>query len=363
MSWLKRLGGGGALLLFTLLLGGCAFTGPQSIFDTAGPIAERQLGLFMYTFWLSLLVLAFVGAFLISALVKFRAKSPDDKRVPEQVHGNLKVEVLWTVIPVFIVLLIAVPTVRTIFATEVRVTPSEEDLIVNVVGWQWWWVFEYPQYGFVTANELHVPVDRRVILNLDSGDVLHAFWVPRVAGKRDLIPGQDNQLWFSVSEPGLYYGQCAELCLGAHAYMRFRLIASPEDEFQSWVSAFQEADARQVSGDARVAQGAQLYRQKGCAGCHGLAGVAPEGVGPNLTNFGMRTSLGAGILPNTAENLAAWLRDPQALKPGNYMPTLWDEADPNREAEIDALVAFLLSLGADEAEMAMASLGGRDGDR
>jgi cytochrome c oxidase, subunit II len=264
---------------------------------------------------------------------------------------------------VIIVILIAVPTVRTIFETEQRVTPTEQDLVVKVTGYQWWWKFEYPELGITTANELHIPTDRRVVLQLDSADVLHSFWVPRLAGKRDMIPNQDNQLHFTATEPGEYYGQCAELCLGAHAYMKFRVIATPESEFEAWASSFDIEGLQTVQADPQVQQGYQLFAQKGCTTCHTIDGYrADTHVGtpefPNLTNFGLRTTVAAAIATNDAENLEAWLRDPQAMKPGNYMPALWQADDPDADEEIAAIAAYLLSLGTPDTTEARAPVGG-----
>lgn len=329
------------------LLSGCAIDGPQSIFDYAGPVARAQGELFIYIFWYAVVVLVVVTAVLAYAVARYRRRG-DDEALPNQIHGVAWLEALWTAAPAVILVLIGVPTVALIFETESRVEISENDLHVNVTGYQWWWEFEYPELGITTANELHIPTGRRVVLNLNSGDVLHSFWVPRLAGKRDLIPNQDNQLWFVADEPGLYYGQCAELCLGAHAYMRFRVIASDEEAFGAWTADFQGAAAQAVAEtplSPEAAAGRDLFKTKGCATCHAVAGYANGQKGPDLTHFGQRTTLAAGWLENTPENLTAWLKDPQAIKPGNYMPALWSADDPNRDTEVAALVAYLESLG------------------
>lgn len=334
----------------TLLLGGCALDGPQSIFDTAGPVARAQADLFIFIFWLATVVFIIVVGALVYTVFRYRRRGDDEGNVPEQIHGVAWLEALWTAAPAVILVIIAVPTVRVIFNTESRVEPTQDDLVVNVTGYQWWWEFEYPELGITTANELHIPTDRRIVLNLTSGDVLHSFWVPRIAGKRDLIPNQDNQLWLAASEPGLYRGQCAELCLGAHAYMRFRVIASDAAEFSAWAATFGPSAVQRVQApvtDPLIAEGQDLFKTKGCANCHAVSGYAQGQGAPNLTNFGVRTSLAAGVADNTPENLARWLRNPQELKPGNLMPTLWAADDPNREDEIAALVAYLESLGAD----------------
>ncbi|MDA0700108.1 MAG: cytochrome c oxidase subunit II [bacterium] len=353
------------------LIAACEFSGPQSALDPAGPVAQAQLDIFLWTYWLSWPVMIGVFGALIYALWRFRAKNAKDATaVPHQTHGNMRLEIAWTIIPVVLVVLVAVPTVRTVFQTEQRITPamlSADDVIVRSTGYQWWFKFEYPELGIITANELIIPVGQRVVMALDSADVLHSFWVPRLAGKRDMIPNNDNQIWFIANEAGTYYGQCAELCLGAHAYMRFRVIAMERPDYDRWVAAFQNASqASLAQADPLVDRGRQLVAQKGCVACHVIDGYsAGATVGnpafPSLTNFGLRTTVGAALLDNTPENLAAWLRDPQALKPGNRMPTLWTATDPNRNDEIDAVVAYLLSLGREPATLAGLTPGGFHG--
>jgi cytochrome c oxidase subunit II len=360
--WLQR-----SLMLAAAvpLIAACDFSGPQSALDPAGPVALAQRDLFLWTYWLSWVVIVGVAGVLVYALWRFRAKS--DAAMPHQTHGNVRLEVGLVIIPVVLVVLVAVPTVRTIFETEQRVTPRPGDTVVTATGYQWWFKFEYPELGITTANELIIPVGSRVVIALRAADVLHAFWVPNLAGKRDMIPNQDNQLWFIADRPGVYFGQCAELCLGAHAYMRFRVIAMEQPDYEAWVAAFQEAaTAREVQADPLVQRGQQLVAQKGCVACHTIDGYHPSfAVGgpdfPSLTNFGLRTTVGAALVDNTPENLASWLRDPQAMKPGNRMPTLWQPNDPNREEEIEAIVAYLLSLGVDASTGAGLLQGGLHG--
>ncbi|HLU83132.1 MAG TPA: cytochrome c oxidase subunit II [Trueperaceae bacterium] len=339
--------------VIALLLSGCSLDGAQSTFSPAGPVAAEQLGLFMWTWYLSIPVMLLVGGVLVYVIVKYRRRGDDDT-IPGQTHGNVLLEVMWTTIPVIIVILVAVPTVRSIFRLQSFVEAGGTDIAVNVVGHQWWWSFEYPQYGFTTANDLHVPVGAKIVLDLDTADVLHAFWAPRLGGKVDLIPNQDNQLWLQADEEGVFYGQCAELCLGAHAYMRFRIIVQPLEEFEAWVASFQAPAIQAVASDPLVSEGRQLIASKGCIGCHTIdnyaAGVNLGQAGfPNLTNFGLRSSVGAGVLDATLDNVTAWIADPQAIKPGNRMPTLWTHDDPNRDSEARAIAAYLLSLGAPDA--------------
>lgn len=369
-----RLSSLGLFFILPLLLGGCAFDNLQSALDPQGPIARQQISLLTYTMWLSAIVVVAVGAVMFWAMFRFRAKAGDDS-IPVQSHGNTAVEIGLILLATVLTIIVVVPAVRTIFKTEYRAVATEEDVIINVTGHQWWWVFEYPELGLTTANEIHIPKGKRVIFNLSSADVLHSFWVPKLAGKRDLIPNQNNQLWFVTDEntpTGVYHGQCAELCLGAHAYMRFRVVVDTEEDYAAWVDMFQSIEPlsasttpviQQVQADPLVQQGQALFKTKGCAACHavkGYAGGAPDK--PDLTNFALRTTIAAGVLDNTPENLARWLRDPQEVKPTNYMPTLWAKNDPNAEEEIAAISAYLLSLGADEEEETQASLGGAYGN-
>jgi cytochrome c oxidase subunit 2 len=333
------------------LLVGCEIEGPRSTLSPAGPVARQQMELFDWTLWLSIAVLAIVIGVLTYAIFRFRKKpTGDPDAIPNQAHGSVPLEITWTLIPVVIVVLTAVPTVRAIFQTETRVAPTKDDLVVNVTGFQFWWRFEYPDLGIVTANELHIPVGRRVILNLDTADVVHSFWTPKLAGKRDMIPNQENQLWFSAEEPGPYWGHCAEYCGVAHAYMRYRVIADTPEDFERWVTSFQEPSGDASEDDALAQRGREVFARRGCIGCHTIENYA-EGyeIGspdyPNLANFGLRNTIGAGVLENTPENLARWIADPQGVKPGNFMPDLFAEDDPQAEEDLKALVAYLESLG------------------
>ncbi|CAN5637202.1 cytochrome c oxidase subunit II [soil metagenome] len=354
-------------------LAACDFGGPQSVLDPQGPIAQAQQDLFLWTYYLSWPVMILVVAVIAYSMWKFRAKSVEDaKALPHQTHGHTTLEIAWTLIPVVLVILVAVPTVRTLFATESTIAASQytdDDVVIRATGYQWWFKFDYGD-GVVTSSEMHIPVGRRVIVELDAADVLHSFWVPNLAGKRDMIPNQANQVWFSADRPGVFYGQCAELCLGAHAYMRFRVIASEEEDYQAWLASFRDAGAtvQTVQADPQIERGRQLVAQKGCIACHTIDGYYADGtpVGgsefPNLTNFGLRLTVATSMLDATPENVARWIRYPDAVKPGNRMPTLWTGDDPNAEEEVAAITAYLLSLGRDSGA-ATATLGETHGNR
>lgn len=272
-----------------------------------------------------------VEALLLFALWRFRSREGEGE-VPEQVHGHTALEIGWTLAPAAILFFIAIPTIKTIFSTQGE-PPQRDPVEVKVTGHQWWWEFEYPDLGVVTANELHVPVGRTVRLTLTSADVIHSFWSPRVGGKRDLNPGTENTLWFTPDSTGVYEGQCAELCGTSHANMRFRIFVDEPDVFDAWV----EARARPAEPDSA---GFQTFLTSGCAACHAIDGTPSQGrVGPDLTHVGSRTTIAAGIRPNTPDHLAGWLRTPDSVKPGALMPDL-----NLSEEKIETLVAFLEGL-------------------
>ena len=272
---------------------------------------------------------------MVYAIFRFRGK-PDDPE-PKQVHGNTTIEIIWTVVPALILAAIAVPTVRGIF--ETATIPGADALEVQVIGHQWWWEFRYPSLNLTTANELHVPVGQTVSLKMRTADVVHSFWNPRMAGKRDVFPNRETRLWFKAEQAGEYPGQCAEFCGIQHGRMAFRVRAQTAEEFQAWGAHMQTLKASARGGGSRrrressgafgaaapaIAAGEKLFQAKGCVACHSLnAFEAPKGmIGPNLANVGARTYIAAGTLKNTDDNLAHWIRDPQGIKKGVLMPNL-----------------------------------------
>ena len=208
------------ILGFLLLSTACFPSDPLSTFDARGPVARAQLNLFVLIFWVAVVVFVVVNGILLYTAIKYRRKPGQE--LPVQTHGNTRLEIAWTIAPAIILVFIAVPTITTIF--ETANTPPGDVMEVKVTGHQWWWEFEYPDLGVVTANELHIPVGETVNLTLESDDVIHSFWVPKLAGKTDMIPGNTNTMWFSADDTGEYFGLCAEFCGTAHAQMRFRVI-------------------------------------------------------------------------------------------------------------------------------------------
>jgi cytochrome c oxidase subunit 2 len=215
-------------------------------------------------------------------------------------------------------------------------------LTIDVTGHQWWWEIAYqdssPADRVITANEVHVPVGQLVQFRLRAADVIHSFWAPNLNGKRDLVPGYDNALWFLADTAGVYRGQCAEFCGRQHAKMAFYVIAQTPAAFAAWRSA--TARPHGPPPDSIAAQGARVFFSSGCAACHAIAGTAARGTkGPTLTHLASRGTIAAGTLPNSRANLTAWVIDPSALKPGALMPSI-----PLYGDELQALIAYLESL-------------------
>ncbi len=275
-------------------------------------------------------------------MVRFRRRPGDDDSEPPQIYGSQQVEVAWTVIPVLIVIVLGLTTARTVYQIQDRAKP-EGALEVTVIGRQWWWELRYPALGIVTANELHVPVSdgahpAPTFLTLLSADVAHSFWVPRLAGKTDLIPNKVNRTWIDPRRPGLYLGQCAEFCGTQHAKMLLRVVVHTREDFDRWVES-QRAGAV-VASDGAARAGRRVFETTACLNCHTVEGTVGNGrYGPDLTHLMSRETIASGAVPNTAEALKAWVRDPAHFKPGVLMPAM--QLD---EAKLDALVAYLGTL-------------------
>jgi cytochrome c oxidase subunit 2 len=325
----------------SVLIGACAGDPyPQSTLHPTADAGSAIDALYRQIFWWAVVVFVVVQAALVVTLIRFR-KRPGAGEA-RQVHGNTLVEITWTLAPAAIIVAIAVPTIKTIFT--VRGDPPPDALQIEVVGHQWWWEYRYPALGIVTANELHLPQGRPVVLNITSADVIHSFWAPKLHGKRDAMPGHVTRLVFTPDSAGTYLGQCAEFCGESHANMRLRVTVQPPAEFGAWVAAQVAPPPPVDSLDATALAGEVAFkriRQPGnhsCIACHTMAGVSGGVLGPNLTHLGGRTTIASGILPNDSAGLARWLRDPLAAKPGSLMPKI-DLTDD----EIASLVAYLRS--------------------
>ena len=281
-----------------------------------------------------------VAGLLLYVILRFRARPGDARSEPPQVYGSNNLEAAWTIVPVIIVVVLFLATARTINEIELK-EPMEGALEVTVVGHRWWWQFDYPEYGITTANELHIPVStdekpRPTFLWLESQDVVHSFWIPRLAGKTDVVPNRRNTLWIDTAQPGLYLGQCAEYCGTQHAHMLLRVYVHSEEEFAAWVEAQQAPDVV----DPSVQAGRDLFQRTACINYHTLGGTVADGTyGPTLSHLMSRETIGAGAAWNTEENLRKWVQDPATFKPGVRMPDMKLSSE-----EVDALVAYLVTL-------------------
>lgn len=347
-----------AIMAFTF---GCYQTHPMSTFQSFGPVAKSQLDLFWVIFSAGMIVFVFVEGLLIYAVIKYRRKSDDE--TPKQVHGNTTLEVTWTAIPAALLVLISIPTMFTIFDnTNSPVPPDEGGLVVEAIGHQWWFEFRYahPQNSdeeIVFANELHIPTGEPVNIKLESVDVIHSFWVPKLGGKVDMVPGNGNDMWLQADTPGYFYAQCAEFCGVAHALMRFRVIAEPREDFDAWLLG--QAAPALDSKDPLVVSGKEVFKNSGCTGCHATDPTAKGRVGPNLTHLASRSTFAAGVFENRDEygqvnpsivqsNLRKWLENPEKSKPGNLMAAqgavFTDPSQKLSESDLSALVVYLASL-------------------
>ncbi len=296
---------------------------------------------------IALLVLAITGGIfvvvatlIVSTIIRFRRKPGDDSRQePPQVYGSNQIEAAWTVIPILIVFVLIGVTARVIASVE-NASPPPATLHVTLVGHQFWWDVQYPDYGFATANEIHVPANMdgktATYLKLQSMDVMHNFWIPQLAGKTNLIPNRDNFTWIDPREPGVYVGNCAEYCGTQHANMLLRVIAQTPGDFRQW-AAEQQKDARTIP---QLAEAKATYESLSCMNCHTIKGTRSIGkFGPDLTHLMSRQTIGSGILTNTAENLRSWVNDPQQVKPGCFMPSM-----NLTDKELDQVMSYLQSL-------------------
>ena len=322
-----------ALLIIVTVLGGCAWDTPMSTVVTHTDFARAILSVYALITWVCAVIAVIVFTALAWVLSRYRERGASS--LPRQIRGHTLLELSWTIAPALVLLVIAIPTIQVIFRTQTTPAPAGA-LQITVRGWQWWWEFRYPSLGIVTANELYLPLGQPIAIRLEGPDVIHSFWVPRLGGKRDVIPGRINLLSFTADQPGDLWGQCAEFCGASHANMRMRVVAVSPVEFERWVA---QQKAEPVEPRDAAGEGKTIYARSACVGCHTIRGISTGVIAPDLTHFGSRTTLAAGMLPNTLENLTAWLLDPPRVKPGSKMPSVGLTA-----AEAKAVATYLLSL-------------------
>jgi len=324
-----------------MIMVGCSkadLTVRQSTLDPKGPVAQTQYDVFMATVWLVVVLFVLVGGLLVFAVIRFRSRPGDENKpaIVEEGHGNPLIEIGLITASIGALVVIAIPTLSAIWYTNdvpaekvpasklsawyPRVeggrenyakTVEDQVLEIDVIGKQWWFRFEYPQLGLTNdakhsvPNEFVIPKGVAVRINLRSEDVIHSFWVPKIAGKVDLMPGRKNQMWVQADQLGHYYGQCAEFCGDSHAYMLFRVTVVEPAEFAKWVQA-QKADAAPVAAGTKAEKGKALFAAKSCVMCHNVGGHFGAGAfAPDLTHLASRKSLAGAWLDN---------RDPQAQR-------------------------------------------------
>jgi cytochrome c oxidase subunit 2 len=311
-----------------------------SIFSPSSTPADSIYHLSLFVLAITAVIFVVVFSLLAYAAIKFRRRDGDDGREPPQIYGSNQVELAWTVIPVLIVVVLFLAAARVIHAVEDAKFPPGT-IEVTAIGHQFWWEFQYPTQGFITANELHVPVSDRdhptpTHITLMSADTDHSFWVPKLAGKTDLIPNRINNMWIDPHETGIYVGQCAQYCGTQHAKMLLRVVVESREDFDKWLAN----EKQPAPAEASATDGRKVFESTACVNCHTVAGTNAKGkFGPDLTHLMSRATIASGAAENTKENLRQWITDPDAIKPGCLMPAM-----QMSEQDVDAVTAYLMTL-------------------
>jgi cytochrome c oxidase subunit 2 len=307
-----------AVLAGAFLLASCVDQDPdrrQTALDPQGEDARKILDLTTPFFWIAVIIGTGVIAATVVLALRFREK-PGEPRNPVQTHGHTALEITWTIIPALILAVMGVFTVASIFDLTER--PKGDDVInIDVVGKQWWWEYDYKDEGFVTANEMHIPVGTKVFLTLTAQDVIHSFWVPNLAGKKDAVPGRVSYLTISGDEVGEFHGQCAEYCGLSHARMGLKVFVDSPEDYAKWVEAQKAKPSAELARYVNDERGP--ITGFGCQTCHGFE---PDQAtrGPNLTHLGDRETFGAVTYDMTLENLAEWIHNAPSKKPMEIGP-------------------------------------------
>jgi len=306
----------------------------QSIFDSASPQAEKIKGLdYGFIIAAACILLLIIGLTLFIT-IRYRYKS--NNKEPKQTTGNRKLEILMVGIPLLLVIGFFFWSLNTMSAILPERGTHTPDIIIT--GHQWWWQASYPGTSVNTANEIHLPVGKKILMQLEAADVIHDWWVPSLGGKMDMIPGMHNFLWVTINKPGIYEGTCSEFCGQQHAWMRIRVVAQTEDNYQKWLKSHELSAVKPTDTLAKL--GEALFMNASCSNCHSIRGTAANGMqGPDLTHFGSRQTMLTGMMDNTNENINKWLTDPQKVKPGAHMPRFIFGPDSVR-----ALTAYLKQL-------------------
>ncbi|MFC7061333.1 cytochrome c oxidase subunit II [Halobacillus seohaensis] len=331
-GWMKKFRSFFLFGALTLILSGCGVENLSAL-KPKGYGSELIFDLMMISIAIMLFVFVIVMAIYTYVLIRYRQKKGQEDFIPKQTEGNKALEVIWTVIPIILLLVLAVPTVQATFDLADESTKGDDNVTsIEVTGNQFWWHFSYIDDEISTSQDLYIPTGERVYLDMKSSDVIHSFWVPSIAGKMDTNPGDnDNTMYLEAYEEGVYWGKCAELCGESHSLMDFRVIAVSPEEYDQWKEDMQNVDPEAEPETAEAQEGKELF-ENSCMGCHAI-GDGAAGQGPNLTNFANRTKI-AGILEPSKENLVDWIVNPEEVKPGNQMPVnLVSEEEASKIAE------------------------------
>jgi len=337
------------LAVMTVFLSACG-EDYISTLTPAGPVGKEQLNILLLSVAIMTFVVIVVSVIYLLAFVKFRRSKVGENFMPKQVEGSHTLEVIWTVIPIILLLILAVPTLTATYKfadvaamDEVDEEGNKTALTVNVAAKLYWWEFEYPDLGIITAQELVVPTDEKVYFNLIAADVKHSFWIPAVGGKMDTNVDNLNKFYLQFDKEseglkdGVFYGKCAELCGPSHALMDFKVKTLDRDAFDAWVASMQATEGN--TADANSSNAGEAAFANSCLGCHAVSAVAGAGIGPNVTTFGDRNRV-AGFMDHTVEATTEWIMNPEENKPGNLMTGKYNVT----EEEAQAIAEYLMTL-------------------
>lgn len=318
--------------MFLLIFTGCSSLQDPGPLNPKGSVGKEQLWLINFSLAIMIVVMVVVFALFFYVVIRYR-KRKGQTGIPKQIEGNHKLELLWTIIPLLLLFALAIPTIMTTFNLAEEYNDPEEAIQVKVVGHQFWWEFEYPDYGIITAQELVIPVGKKVQYELTTTDVNHSFWIPALGGKMDNTAGLTNRFYLEADEPGTYQGRCAELCGLGHALMNFNVKAVSEADFDAWTEQMQPTE---ISVPQELEKAQAIYTAK-CIGCHAID-TGSMGLGPNLSGFANRDYV-AGFLANEDSEIRRWLTNPEEVKQGTLMPQI-----PLTDDEMNELIKYLNNL-------------------
>ncbi|SHF48697.1 cytochrome c oxidase subunit II [Ornithinibacillus halophilus] len=336
-GWMGKIKALSLLGFLALILSGCGKENLTALVPK-GYGAEVSMDLIILTTVVMLVVFAVVMAIFIFVLIRFRKKKGQEDFIPKQVEGNHTLETVWTVIPILLLIIIAIPTVLATFDLADE-TEASDSINIDVTGYQFWWHFDYQGEDFQTSQDIYIPVGEKVYFNMLSSDVIHYFWVPSLSGKLDVNPENENTFYIEAYEEGVYWGKCAEFCGPSHSLMDFKVIVVSKEEYEQWVADMKNVDPDEEPESAVAVEGKELFQENNCMGCHAI-GSSPVQTGPNLTNFGNRETL-AGVEDLDKDTLVKWLLDPEEIKPGNKMT---DNYPALNKEDAEKIAEYLLQL-------------------